>query len=107
MLERIGDRRVAVDDRVEDRVEQAGAVVLHAVVLVLPAAMHFVERVGGLGAHRDDEVVAGEDRDFVKRQLVADAGHAVNDEKPRVVVGFDLRPLMREHGVLDRRGDGG
>ena len=98
------DRRVVVDDAVEDGVddrERAAAEQIGPRLQLLADAV----QVGRLGvADGDDELRAGEDVHLAEldRLGLVDVAGGSKDEEQRVAVTLELGPLVRLHGVLDR-----
>ena len=102
-LERVDDREVAVDDGIQQRVEDEGRAVLEQVRLALGALAHAEKALVGAVAHREHEVRADEDVDLADDQLVGGPDlDRVQDREQRVAVLLDLRTLVAVARVLDR-----
>ena len=101
-LERVDDREVAVDDGVEQGVEDERRPVPEEVRLALGTAAH-TEEVGLRAvAYREHDVRADEDVDLADQQLAVGADfHRMQDGEQFVVVLLDLRPLVAVPCVLD------
>ncbi len=97
-------RCVAVDHRVENRVEDRLRAELEQVRRLLHASPHRRQIGGRAMADRDHEVRADEDVEFAEVDLlgrVQVTGRAQDDEE-RVAVAFQLGALVCLHRVLDR-----
>jgi hypothetical protein len=101
-LERVDDREVAIDDGVEQGVEDECRPVPQQVRLALGAGAHAEEALLRSVARREHEVRADEDVDLAHHQLVGRLQlDRVQHGEERVVVFLDLRPLVAVPRVLD------
>ena len=103
-LEPLDDRRVVVDDLVEDRPQHRGRALLEQLRAGLQPQPRAVQVAGDALAHGDDEAGADEDRDLAELDLLAlvdVARGAQHDERDAALVGLDLGPQVEALRVLD------
>ncbi len=102
-LEPVHDRLVVVDDRVEDGPDRGGRPCPREVRVLLQMLARSLVVAGLVVADRDDEADAEEEVELAEDHLAVLGvvpGRPVDDEV-EVVVGLDLRTLVREGRVLD------
>ena len=104
LVEALGGFDVAVDDVVDDRVEDGARSFLQQVGALLQALADRGQ-VGLAVAHRDHEVGGDEDRDLAELDHLfgVDVARGLDHHVDRVPVLLDLRPLVRPHRILDRQ----
>jgi hypothetical protein len=106
VLEPLHHVEVAVDDLVEQDVEEEPPAVPGHLGVQLPPLQDLSQIEGRRVSHGDQETRAGEGVDLVLHQVVGRSGEAVHHQVavPLGVEGVDLGPLAPVPDVLDRQG---
>ena len=105
-LEPFDDRRVVVDDLVDDRPQHRRRALLEQLRALLEPQPRAVQVAGHALAHGDDEPRPDEDRHLAELDLLAlvdVARRAQHDERDPALVALDLRPQVEALRVLDRQ----
>src|SRR5262249_53212420 len=100
-LEAVDHREIAIDHRVDQRIEHETRAVLQEVRLALAAGAYTDEAFFAMRAYRKDVIRSDENVDLADDQLAVPGFDGVDHREQRVAVFLDLWPGMALTRILD------